>query len=41
MLADKNAVANIAVKNLDTAGKFYQDTLGLNKIKAEAWRADG
>ena len=35
MLADKNAVANIAVKNLDTAGKFYQDTLGLTKIKAE------
>ena len=41
MLADRNAAANIAVKSLDTAGKFYQDTLGLNKIKAEAWRADG
>jgi len=36
MLADKNAVANIAVKNLDAAGKFYQDTLGLTKIKAES-----
>ena len=36
MLGDKNAVANIAVKNLDTAGKFYQDTLGLTKIKAES-----
>ena len=35
MLADKNAAANIAVKNLDAAGKFYQDTLGLTKIKAE------
>ncbi len=35
MLGDKNAVANIAVKNLDTAGEFYQSTLGLTKIAAE------
>jgi catechol 2,3-dioxygenase-like lactoylglutathione lyase family enzyme len=35
MLGDKNAVANIAVKNLDTAGKFYEGKLGLTKIKAE------
>jgi predicted enzyme related to lactoylglutathione lyase len=35
MLGDKDAAANIAVKNLETAKKFYEDTLGLNKTGAE------
>jgi len=32
MLSDKNAVANIAVKDLETAKRFYQDALGLQLI---------
>jgi catechol 2,3-dioxygenase-like lactoylglutathione lyase family enzyme len=35
MLGDKEAVANIAVKNLETAKKFYEETLGLTQIGAE------
>jgi catechol 2,3-dioxygenase-like lactoylglutathione lyase family enzyme len=35
MLGDKDAIANIAVKNLETAKKFYVDTLGLKQIGAE------
>ena len=35
MLGDKDAVANIAVKNLETAKKFYEETLGLTQIGAE------
>ena len=35
MLGNKDAVANIAVKNLDTAKKFYEDTLGLIPVGAE------
>jgi catechol 2,3-dioxygenase-like lactoylglutathione lyase family enzyme len=35
MLGDKDAVANIAVKNLDVARKFYQETLGLTPVDAE------
>jgi catechol 2,3-dioxygenase-like lactoylglutathione lyase family enzyme len=35
MLGDKEAVANIAVKNLETAKKFYDETLGLTQIGAE------
>ena len=35
MLDDKDAVANIAVRNLETATKFYQDTLGLKQVGAE------
>ena len=35
MLGDKEAVANIAVKNLETARKFYEETLGLTQIGAE------
>ncbi|HYZ60468.1 MAG TPA: VOC family protein [Nitrososphaeraceae archaeon] len=35
MLGNKEAVANIAVKNLETAKKFYQETLGLTQIGAE------
>ena len=32
MLRDKNAVANIAVKDLEKAKRFYQDVLGLQQI---------
>jgi catechol 2,3-dioxygenase-like lactoylglutathione lyase family enzyme len=35
MLGNKDAVANIAVKNLDTAKKFYEDTLGLTPVGTE------
>jgi catechol 2,3-dioxygenase-like lactoylglutathione lyase family enzyme len=35
MLSDKNAVANLAVKDLERAGKFYRDTLGLAQVGAE------
>ena len=35
MLGDKDAVANIAVRNLETAKKFYEETLGLTQIGAE------
>jgi len=32
MLADKGAMATIAVKNLPVAKKFYGDTLGLKEV---------
>ena len=32
MLNDKDVVATVAVKNLETARKFYEDTLGLTKV---------
>jgi catechol 2,3-dioxygenase-like lactoylglutathione lyase family enzyme len=35
MLGDKNAVANLAVRNLDTARKFYEDTIGLKPVGGE------
>lgn len=35
MLNEANAVATIAVKNLEIARKFYQDTLGLIQVGAE------
>ena len=35
MLGDKDAAANIAVKNLETARKFYEGTLGLTQVDAE------
>ena len=35
MLGDNDAAANIAVKNLETAKKFYEDTLGLTQTGAE------
>ena len=35
MLGNKDAAANIAVKNLQTARKFYEGTLGLNQVGAE------
>jgi catechol 2,3-dioxygenase-like lactoylglutathione lyase family enzyme len=35
MLDGKDAAANIAVKNLETARKFYEDTLGLTQVGTE------
>jgi catechol 2,3-dioxygenase-like lactoylglutathione lyase family enzyme len=35
MLGNKDAVANIAVKNLETARRFYEDTLGLKPVDTE------
>ncbi|MGA8105081.1 MAG: VOC family protein [Nitrososphaeraceae archaeon] len=35
MLGDKDAAANIAVKNLERARRFYEDTLGLTQIGSE------
>src|SRR5919108_3836887 len=35
MLGDKDAAANIVVKNLEAAKKFYEDTLGLMQVGAE------
>jgi catechol 2,3-dioxygenase-like lactoylglutathione lyase family enzyme len=32
MLSDKDAVATVAVKSLESARKFYEQTLGLTKI---------
>jgi catechol 2,3-dioxygenase-like lactoylglutathione lyase family enzyme len=39
MLGDKDAAANIAVKNLETAKKFYEDSLGLTQVDAEGQEA--
>jgi len=35
MLGNRDAVANIAVRNLEAARKFYEGTLGLKQIDAE------
>ncbi len=35
MLGDKDASANIAVKDLNVAKKFYEDTLGLKQVETE------
>jgi catechol 2,3-dioxygenase-like lactoylglutathione lyase family enzyme len=35
MLGDTNAVATLAVKNLETAKNFYEDTIGLKPIDSE------
>jgi catechol-2,3-dioxygenase len=35
MLGDKKAVANVAVKDLDVATKFYTNTLGLTPVQTE------
>jgi catechol 2,3-dioxygenase-like lactoylglutathione lyase family enzyme len=35
MLVDKEAVANVAVKDLDVATKFYRNTLGLKPVHQE------
>jgi len=32
MLSDKDAIATVAVKNLETARKFYEGTLGLTMV---------
>ena len=32
MLSDNNAIATVAVKNLEAAKKFYEGTLGLTKV---------
>ena len=32
MLGDKDAIATVAVKNLEVAKKFYEGTLGLSKV---------
>ena len=32
MLGDNEAIATVAVKNLETAKKFYEGTLGLTKV---------
>ena len=35
MLRDTDAVATLAVKDLDVAGKFYEETLGLSRAGEE------
>ena len=35
MLRDTNAVATLAVKDLDVAARFYEGTLGLRRVDAE------
>jgi catechol 2,3-dioxygenase-like lactoylglutathione lyase family enzyme len=35
MLENKNAVVTIAVKDLETAAKFYSNTLGLKEVDKE------
>ena len=35
MLGNKDAVANVAVKNLDVAANFYRNTLGLKQVHQE------
>jgi len=35
MLGNKDAAANIAVRNIETARKFYEGTLGLKQVGAE------
>ena len=35
MLKDNDAVATVAVKDLDAAGKFYRETLGLEQVTAQ------
>jgi len=35
MLGNKDVAASIAVRNIEVAKKFYEDTLGLKKVGAE------
>jgi catechol 2,3-dioxygenase-like lactoylglutathione lyase family enzyme len=35
MLSDKDAIAMIAVKDVNAAAKFYEGTLGLTKLSSE------
>lgn len=39
MLGNKDAAANIAVRNLEIAKKFYENTLGLTQVGAEGQEA--
>jgi catechol 2,3-dioxygenase-like lactoylglutathione lyase family enzyme len=39
MLGDKDAASNIAVKNLETAKKFYEEILGLTPVGNEGEEA--
>jgi catechol 2,3-dioxygenase-like lactoylglutathione lyase family enzyme len=39
MLGNKDASANIAVKNLEKSKRFYEDILGLTQIDAEGQEA--
>src|SRR5688500_516619 len=39
MLPDANATANLAVKNINTARKIYEGTLGLKPVDAEGEEA--
>ena len=39
MLGNKDAAANIAVKNLDKSKNFYEDVLGLTQVDAEGQEA--
>lgn len=39
MLKDKDAIATIAVKDLQTAGKFYEEILGLKKVDKQGEEA--
>jgi catechol 2,3-dioxygenase-like lactoylglutathione lyase family enzyme len=39
MMGDKDAAANIAVRDLETAKRFYQDTLGLTQVDIEGQEA--
>lgn len=36
ILGDVDAIANVAVKNLSAARKFYEDTLGLTQVDMQA-----
>ena len=36
MLSDKDAAATVAVRNLDSAKRFYEETLGLTKVMENA-----
>ncbi len=37
MLSTSNTFSDIAVKDLEAAKKFYQDTLGLEVLKEDEW----
>ena len=39
MLGDRDATATVAVKDLDVAKEFYQNTLGLKQVGAEGSEA--
>jgi catechol 2,3-dioxygenase-like lactoylglutathione lyase family enzyme len=39
MLGDKDAASNVAVKNLETAKKFYEEILGLTPVGTEGEEA--